>query len=302
MLFDNNLNLIQRSNFTNFVVKSGDHSLSYEIILENLDTNLKICILDPIDLNECDFDKINQSVDLAYINVGRHQCYLNFPLPKLTIPYIVLINEYQITKSNHIYFPYWLMASRLFAEDDVLIRSEKYKISCVNRNPRYERIYNYDLLKQLPFADEIYFSLSIPPMDNIDEQISVKSIIMVGYQDTMLNIITETYHNTGLLSEKTFKPIRAEQLFLMCGPAGAIAHLRKLGFDTFDDFIDHEYYDYESDWKSRISKMHKILIDIYDNIENIYNQTIDRRKNNRQHLCSDVLKNLVIDPILHNIR
>ncbi len=339
MLFDNNLNLIQRIESINDINAVGDNSLSYELIRRNLDNNaLKICILDPMDLDECDYNKINQSIDLIYLNAGSHKWEFNNSLLKLTIPYIVLMNEYQIKKPNYRYFPYWLMASRLFAEqDEISNTNKKYKVSCLNRNPRKERIFNFINLKKLIFSHEIKFSffktypcsnntiiqnstlegldediiklfnlefdqLPMATDDGYPEQESIKSLAMVGYKDTMLNIITETYHNTGLLSEKTFKPIRAEQLFLMCGPAESIAQLRILGFDTFDDFIDHDYYDYELDWQKRILKMHEVLQNIFDNIENIYNQTEQRRIDNREHLLSDSLKNNIVLPILQCFR
>ena len=112
------------------------------------------------------------------------------------------------------------------------------------------------------------------------------SIDNPGYQESMLNIITETYHDTLYLSEKTFKPIRAQQLFLMCGPANSIKHLRDLGFDVFDDIIDHTYYDSESDWEKRIIKMHELLVEIYYDIPTMYKETKRRRNNNRKHLLN----------------
>jgi hypothetical protein len=335
MLFDNNIVPIQQIKSTSVI---GDNSLTYEIIQRNLDKDLKICILTTLDLSNCDYDKINQSMDFVYINVGDHMCYIKFPLPELTIPYKVLINEYQIIKPNHSYFPYWLIASRLFAEQDVITdTNKKYKVSCLNRNPRKERIFNFVNLKKLIFSHEIKFSffktypcsnntviqpntlegldehiielfnlefdqLPISPNDEYSEQDSIKSLDISGYNDTMLNIITETYHNTGLLSEKTFKPIRAEQLFLMAGPANAILQLKKLGFDTYDDLINHSYYDSEPNWQIRILKMQEILVRIYNNIDAIHKQTINRRKNNRQHLLSEILKNQIVQPILQDIR
>jgi hypothetical protein len=43
------------------------------------------------------------------------------------------------------------------------------------------------------------------------------------------------------LTEKTFKPIKHGQPFVIVGPAGTLAHLRKLGYRTFDHAIDNTY-------------------------------------------------------------
>jgi phosphate uptake regulator len=56
-----------------------------------------------------------------------------------------------------------------------------------------------------------------------------------------------------MLSEKTFKPIIAGQLFVLIASPGAIQFLRDIGIDTFDDIIDHSY-DQIEDTKIRIQR------------------------------------------------
>lgn len=68
------------------------------------------------------------------------------------------------------------------------------------------------------------------------------------------------------LSEKTFKPIVAGQMFVIHGCPGSIVALRKRGYDVFDDFIDHGY-DTTSDtvWRTiRVAEEIKRLSEIPD--------------------------------------
>jgi hypothetical protein len=43
------------------------------------------------------------------------------------------------------------------------------------------------------------------------------------------------------LTEKTFKPIKHGQPFVIVGPPGSVAQVKKMGYAVFDDQIDHSY-------------------------------------------------------------
>jgi hypothetical protein len=47
--------------------------------------------------------------------------------------------------------------------------------------------------------------------------------------------------NGVFLTEKTFKPIKHCQPFIIVGTAGSIQQLRDMGYRTFDHMIDHGY-------------------------------------------------------------
>jgi hypothetical protein len=47
--------------------------------------------------------------------------------------------------------------------------------------------------------------------------------------------------NGTFLTEKTFKPIKNSQLFVIFGAPGSIQLLRDMGYKTFDHAIDHSY-------------------------------------------------------------
>ena len=66
------------------------------------------------------------------------------------------------------------------------------------------------------------------------------------YTDSYVNIVLETFFdaeqsNGAFITEKTFKPIRNGQPFIVFGCARTLATLKKLGYKTFDEFIDNSY-------------------------------------------------------------
>ena len=71
------------------------------------------------------------------------------------------------------------------------------------------------------------------------------------YEDSYLNIVIETHMDVDqsggvFLTEKTFKPIKHAQPFVIFGAAHSLARLRDLGYRTFDDVIDPSYDEIEN--------------------------------------------------------
>lgn len=66
------------------------------------------------------------------------------------------------------------------------------------------------------------------------------------FADSYLNVILETHMDVDqsggvFLTEKSFKPIKHCQPFVIIGAAGSIQQLRNMGYRTFDHVIDHSY-------------------------------------------------------------
>jgi hypothetical protein len=122
------------------------------------------------------------------------------------------------------------------------------------------------------------------------------------YKDSLFHIVAETLVESPYISEKTYKIINAGQIPIMCGPKGAIQHLRNLGFDVFDDIVDHSY-DNIDNWKLRITTMHKSLDKISMlNHEQIKFDTYQRRLYNQQRLTSIELQQLIFKPIITQLK
>ena len=106
------------------------------------------------------------------------------------------------------------------------------------------------------------------------------------------------------ITEKTWKTIASGQLFLLLAGPGTVAHLREIGLDTFDDIIDHNYYDSELDAKTRIVKLHKVLDDLMSkDLELINQQTKDRRTANAEKFWGNklYLNNYTLDELQKTI-
>lgn len=142
-------------------------------------------------------------------------------------------------------------------------------ISCLNGTPNEHRKLSYLILKSKSYFDEMVFTFGnraphyclnnlltaeenkqfklLP--QNVSHTVDDKtcgidiSIDHPAFLETYINLVTETSidENINLLSEKTFKPIVAGQLFILVAAPGAIKFLRDIGIDTFDDIIDHTY-------------------------------------------------------------
>jgi hypothetical protein len=92
------------------------------------------------------------------------------------------------------------------------------------------------------------------------------------YSDSYCNIVLETHFDAdgssgAFLTEKTFKPIKHGQPFVIVGAPGSLQALRDLGYRTFDHAIDNRY-DLETNntqrWilvKRAIEQIHKQNLD-----------------------------------------
>lgn len=74
------------------------------------------------------------------------------------------------------------------------------------------------------------------------------NIVYEHFTNSYVNVILETFidcEDTGgvFITEKTWKPIRNGQFFMVMGCQGTLRHLRELGFKTFDGIIDESYDD-----------------------------------------------------------
>jgi hypothetical protein len=123
------------------------------------------------------------------------------------------------------------------------------------------------------------------------------------YQDSYVNLITETIILPELFfSEKTWKPIATGQLFLTFAPPTSMAYLKNIGVDTFDDIIDHDYYDSEPNPNTRLSKVLDVLDTLMtSNLEQIYQDTTQRRQLNQHKYFNNQFDSQYLSLILNSI-
>lgn len=135
-----------------------------------------------------------------------------------------------------------------------------------------------------------HFSLTTNP---INDEHTLK------FYQSYLHIVIETSVHSVFFSEKTFKPVKYFQPFVLIGGAGSLKKLKELGYKTFEDYID-EGYDDIVDNQERIEHTFKSALDfmMQDNLPNILNDMFHILKHNHEILISNsknTLEKLVSD-------
>ena len=88
------------------------------------------------------------------------------------------------------------------------------------------------------------------------------------YENSYMNLVMETLYDAdqsggAFITEKTFKPIRHGQPFVIFGASGSIKLLKDLGYRTFDHAIDNSY-DQESNNTQRFIRTVNLLRQLKD--------------------------------------
>ena len=107
-----------------------------------------------------------------------------------------------------------------------------------------------------------YFEDNKPELtiDDSDLEINLAaSFNLMQHQETFISLISETEVRKDILflSEKMYKPIYAQQPFIVYGNPYSLKHLKELGFKTFDKWWD-ESYDTISDHNKRLEAVYLI--------------------------------------------
>lgn len=213
------------------------------------------------------------------------------------------------------FYPHWYHWSKKhFIVDNNLASCDRtYKWGCLNGMPRAHRIYNFLYSKQQSYYESAIFSFYRldPGVQNLndDDLLSVDELalwkelepslpnqkLISGWPradsvcnlpaitDAYIHLVTETTVKQRIfISEKTWKPIAAGQIFLIFGNVGTVDYLRKQGVDVFDDIIDHSY-DWTLDWRQRLHQIHQQLAKLVSqDLKSLYVNTIQRRQANAE--------------------
>jgi hypothetical protein len=257
-------------------------------------------------------------VDTAGNPIDVEQTLNEFNTYNLKKPFYILTGNFNYFKKSHIetkvkFFPFWTVWSSV-QHKNVSLFAKRYNLSCLNGTPSFHKRLLYIALSKEQYFSDILFSFGSQKsnvyyavgsdilIDESEEleysklpypvEIDIVDIVDLStnqpaYQQTYINIVTETTCTFRMLSEKTFKPIRAGQLFILLAPVGSIQFLRDIGIDTFDDIVDHSY-DTVDDIRlriklivSEISRLNLLQLD------NIYSIIKPRLIQNAEFLNSD---------------
>jgi hypothetical protein len=242
-------------------------------------------ILDPIGGTELPYDELDSDCwVIITTNEGSSYRWFDRLIPKLQ-SHGVLLNRIVI-RSSCLWDPESPVKHIHTIVDEcsdfiTLLKNYTPKITipthhyiCLNNSHRWQR---YQLVKQLLDKNLENFG-KISYLENscndsrfpiVIEKSSVswleqRNLDMPELTDSILNVITETayepdptatqlvnHHRPGM-TEKSYKCFALFQLPIWLAPYKAVSCYRSLGFDVFDDIIDHAY-DLEADPTQRIA-------------------------------------------------
>jgi hypothetical protein len=167
---------------------------------------------------------------------------------------------------------------------------------------------NAKILRSYEVKSTASFQKLFAPYDyplNIEDTEIVKNVQQHSALDqkffsAMVNIICETTENDDHpvnLSEKTFKAFAWHQIPIWHASPGHAKVTRDLGFDLFDDIINHDY-DSITTYNDRIDKLIESLINFknsYPDVNKLRTMIWDRLENNNKLLAKLVEEERVLE-------
>ena len=193
---------------------------------------------------------------------------------------------------------------------------KKHDFLYLNKQPREHRVSLYNkLLEENVLSNSLYTFIGLkspvrlskehelPWVDanNYPEMGMDQDITEQPYVDTVCSIVSETNDNDTdvFMTEKIWKPIIAQQVFVVHGNHLYLQKLREIGFKTFGSYFD-EAYDLESNRDKKIDAIVSLCKHLKTvNWQDIYRQTIALRQHNyntffnKEKLSAEVNKTLI---------
>ena len=204
-------------------------------------------------------------------------------------PYKFLCNNRTMEKPHRAAIGYFAMKYDLLKEGKFSFiqknSSEKLLGALGKVIKNIESNYIEEFVKLLPIELDTQF-LS----ESEKSHFGVTNNMKEWYAETYVNLVTETSFNPNLFfSEKIFKPLSNLQPFIIIGDYGSLQELKRLGFKTFEPFID-ETYDLEIDPYIRMALIEKEIVKLknktIEEIHQWYYSIVDILIYNKKHLYS----------------
>lgn len=136
----------------------------------------------------------------------------------------------------------------------------------------------------------------IEEYDNTDNKYD-NWVTSVAFSDSYANIVTDTYVEDFVPTEKVVKPLLAGCLFMPISSKGYMQKLERLGFDLKFSGIDYNLYDNLPTWQARADAVIELANQIYPYIEELWHNNIDRLKYNRGLFSSLTLEQHVLQDV-----
>ena len=193
---------------------------------------------------------------------------------------------------------------------------KKYDFLYLNKQPRRHRVSLYNkLLEENVLSNSLYTFIGLKSPVRLSKEhelpwVDANNYPMMGmdqditeqpYVDTVCSIVSETNDNDTdvFMTEKIWKPIIAQQVFVVHGNHLYLQKLREIGFKTFGSYFD-ESYDLENNKDKKIDAIVSLCKHLKTvNWQDIYQQTIALRQHNyntffnKEKLSAEVNKTLI---------
>ena len=169
--------------------------------------------------------------------------------------------------------------------------AKKYDFLYLNKFPRTHRRKLFQRVEHLMRNSlctnwerkiKLHTEYELPGVQDYPEYGMDQDIFEKPYNDTKYSLVSETNDTNDeiFMTEKIWKPIMAQQPFVVHGNYLYLQKLREMGFKTFSAYFD-EGYDLEPDRDKRIDRIVKTCEDLLTkNWQDIYLQTKSLRKHN----------------------
>lgn len=123
----------------------------------------------------------------------------------------------------------------------------------------------YKMKNGVEYETRIYNPANTPPIEhkNFDE------VLRIMYRDSFVEIVNETLflEKSGQISEKFLNSVYGYNFPIILNVPGAVEYMRSIGFDMFDDVINHSY-------DTVVDPFPRLVKALGDNIELLKNSDI----------------------------
>jgi len=270
---------LQLEKYANYIIRNSDDFINGKLIP---------VVLDPLEgnsendgyvrklQNKINFCKV-YFIDGNYKLSEKHNNYTHY-FTNHWVHHVHNTNEYKIQpleKDHKIY----INLNRVAREHRVKLMSKLIDLNLKDcgYNTWANTYDGYEMWRKLyPNIESVTYD--ILDVENVSEANPTMEIPVEFCKKSFLYIVTETHthEETLFLSEKSYKPMRVGLPFIILGNPGTLELLKKLGFKTFDKWID-ETYDLSLDLMKRIEIITK-------EINRFNNMSVEERLNIREEM------------------
>lgn len=192
---------------------------------------------------------------------------------------------------------WWYMYNKhLGNKFDFVHTNKKYDFLFLNKMPRRHRTNLYNALQDTTILDnslvtywphnkKLSAEFELPWVDDYPNQGMDQDFFEKPYNETKYSLISESNDTDDeiFMTEKIWKPIIAQQPFVVHGNHLYLQKLREMGFKTFGAYFD-ESYDLQSDKDKKINEICKLCKDLLvKDWRDLYLHSKSLRQHNYDH-------------------